>query len=238
MDERSSAVCGRSARGYQSKTDIGLALIRAARHRGALPGRWVTFDAAYGEVPSFRDELDAEGLWYVGEVPCTTSFFLAPAQTHVPEWSGRGRKPSKAQLDEDSPGPRALSEIVSRVPAAQWQRCTVAEGEQGPRTYEYWACRGWESRDGIPGRASWLIARRNPDGSELKYYLSNASANTPLQQMAWVGAMRWCAETSYEQAKTEGGLDEYEVRTWPGWYRHITLVLLVMAFLLLLTQEL
>jgi len=226
-----------SARGYQAKTDLGLTLIREARRRGALPGRWVTADAAYGDSPSFRDGLEADGLWYVVEMACTTPFFQAPAQTHVPEWSGHGRKPSKAQLAEGRPGPRTLREIVASVPETQWQRCTVAEGEQGPRTYEFWACRGWESREGVPGRPSWLIARRNLDGSELKYYQSNAPASTPLQQMAWVSAMRWCAETSYEQAKTEGGLDEYEVRTWPGWYHHITLVLLVMAFLLLLTQE-
>ncbi len=82
-----------------------------------------------------------------------------------------------------------------------------------------------------------MLARRNLDGREVKYFFSNASAATPWQRLATVGAMRWCVETSFEQAKTEGGLDEYEVRTYPGWYHHITLVLLAMAFLLLVTQE-
>ena len=102
MDGRSGAVCGRRRagvrRGYQSKTDLGLTLIRAARRRGALPGRWVTADAAYGEVPSFRDALDADGLWYVVEVPCTTSFFLAPAQTHVPAVVGTRAEAEQGQV--------------------------------------------------------------------------------------------------------------------------------------------
>jgi SRSO17 transposase len=82
-----------------------------------------------------------------------------------------------------------------------------------------------------------LLLRRNLDKSELKFYFSNAPAKTPPRKLARVGAMRWCIETAFEQGKDDGGLDEYEVRTWPGWYHHITLVLVAMAFLLLLTQE-
>jgi len=113
----------------------------------------------------------------------------------------------------------------------------VAEGAQGPRTDQFAAQRVWESRDGVPGRACWVVMRRNLDGSELKWYLSNAPADTPLATLGGVGAMRWPIETAFQMAKGETGLDEYEVRGWVGWHHHITLALLAGAFLLQLQQE-
>src|SRR6266571_4714700 len=121
--------------------------------------------------------------------------------------------------------------------APRWQDLTVAEGAQGPRVYQFAALRVWESRDGLPGRACWLLLRRNLDGSEPRYYLSNAPADTPLLTLAQVAAARWVIETEFETAKGETGLDEYEVRSWQGWHHHITLALLAGAFLLTLQQE-
>ena len=75
---------------------------------------------------------------------------------------------------------------------------TVAEGAQGPRIHQFAALRVWESRDGLPGHACWLVLRRDLDGSEVKYYLSNASAATPLLRLAQVGAMRWPVRPSFD----------------------------------------
>jgi hypothetical protein len=127
--------------------------------------------------------------------------------------------------------------VLAGVGEAVWQTLTVADGAQGPRTYQFVARRIWESREGLPGRACWLVLRRNPDGSEPKAYLSNAPADTPLIALAEVGARRWTIETAFQQAKGEAGLDEYEVRSWVGWHHHITLVLLAAAFLLTIQQE-
>ena len=113
----------------------------------------------------------------------------------------------------------------------------MAEGAQGPRTYQFVGLRVWESRDGLPGRACWLLLRRNLDGSEPRYYLSNAPDDTPLLTLAQVAAARWVIETEIQTAKGETGLDEYEVRSWPGWHHHITLALLAGAFLLTLQQD-
>ena len=126
--------------------------------------------------------------------------------------------------------------MLAAVEAGEWRPLTVAEGAQGPRTYRFVARRVWESRAGLPGRACWLVLRRNPDGTEPKAYLANAPADTPLLQLAEVGAQRWAIETAFQQAKGEAGLDEYEVRSWAGWHHHVTLVLLAAAFLLTIQQ--
>lgn len=223
--------------GYQSMADLGLAMLRQTRAAGHLHGSWVTGDDAYGKVPTLRDALDAEGWTYVLDVPQTTPVFTQPAEVVVPPWSGRGRKPTAPRLAPDTAPPQSVHAVADGVPATAWQELTVAEGAQGPRTYQFVALRVWESRDGLPGRACWLLLRRNLDGSEPRYDLSNAPEDTPLLTLAQVAAARWVIETEFETAKGETGLDEYEVRSWQGWHHHITLALLVGAFLLTLQQE-
>ena len=88
-----------------------------------------------------------------------------------------------------------------------------------------------------PGEILWAVYRRNLDGSEPRYYLSNAPDDTPLESLAYVGGSRWRIETEFETEKTDVGLDEYETRTWAGWHHHITMCLLAGAFLLTLQQD-
>jgi len=222
---------------YQSKAALALGLLQRARQGSHLPGDWITADAGYGEVPSFRDDLDTQKWRYVLEVPSNLAVFTQWAKTAVPEWSGRGRKPTKPQLVAGEPEPENVITVANGLPASAWHTLTVAEGAQGPRRYQFAALRVWESREGLPGRASWLLFRRNLDSSELKPYLSNAPADTPLLRLAQVSAMRWPVETEFQTEKGETGLDEYEVRSWQGWHHHITMALLAGAFLLRLQQE-
>jgi len=223
--------------GYQSKAELGLAMLRQARTAGHLHGSWVAGDDAYGMVPTLRDALDADDWRYVLDVPQTTPVFTQPAQTLVPPWSGRGRVPTKPRLAPEARPPQTVQAVAAGLAHAAWYDLTVAEGAHGPRTYQFAARRVWESRDGLPGRACWLLLRRNLDGTEPRYYLSNASADTPLLTLAQVAAARWTIETEFETAKGETGLDEYEVRSWAGWHHHITLALLAAAFLLTLQQD-
>ena len=220
---------------HATKPALGLALLQAARRRGALQSAWVTGDAGYGEIPTFRAALAADGWLFVLEVPSTTRVFAQPARAAVPVWSGRGRRPTRPRL---VPGePSALTVAAVAATAREWETLTVAEGAQGPRRYQFWRQRVWECADGVPGVERWLLLRRNLEESELKYALSNAPVETPLQTLAQVQAFRWPVETGFQQYKGETGLDEYEVRSWSGWHHHTALALVAGAFLLQVQQE-
>jgi SRSO17 transposase len=200
--------------GYQSMAELGLAMLRQTRARGWLAGDWVAGDDSYGKAPTLRDALDADHWRYVLDVPTLTPVctdLLTPAA--------------------------AVPVVAAALPAAAWQQVTVADGAQGPRRYAFVACRVWESREGQPGRAGWLLARRNLDGTAPRYYLSNAPADTALGTLAAVAATRWVIETDFQTAKGETGMDEYEVRSWRGWHHHIAFALLAGAFLLTLQQD-
>ena len=124
----------------------------------------------------------------------------------------------------------------SELPEEAWREITVAEGSQGPRSYEFSAQRVRPTSRRKPGDIHWAVYRRNLDGSEPRYYLSNAPEDTPLETLAYVGGSRWRIETELETEKSDVGLDEYETRTWAGWHHHIAMCLLGGAFLLNLQQ--
>jgi SRSO17 transposase len=227
---------------FQTKGDLAFVLLQRAKLWGHLQGQWVTGDCVYGSDLGLRDSLDAGGWYYVLEVRQTERVFaggigVTRPSTAVPAWSGQGRKPYRQQLVPGSAPPQTVAEIAKAVPDEEWQTLTVAEGAQGERRYQFFRLRVWECRDDLPGRECWLLVRRKLDGTDLKYCLSNAPLTTPLLKMGQVGASRWHIETEFELEKSEAGLVEYEVRSWVGWYHHMTMALLAGAFLLQMQQE-
>lgn len=221
----------------QTKGELALALLARVQAGHQLQGRWVTGDAVYGSDSGLRDGVEQAGYYYVFEVRCNERVFIIRPDTAVPAWSGKGRKPTRERRVAESAAPQTVAAVAATVPEAEWQTLTVAEGAQGPRRYQFWRRRVWQCRDDLPGRECWLLLRRNVDGSELKYCLSNAPQESSLLQLGQVGASRWHIETEFELEKSEAGLAEYEVRSWVGWYHHLSMALLAGAFLLQMQQD-
>jgi hypothetical protein len=162
----------------------------------------------------------------------------------VPPRAGRtgrtGRPRTKVRSRPDAAPAQAVREIVRDLPAGDWIRHRVTEGEKGPREYEFARLRVFEKVHRAPGQAGWLLARRpvgSDQGAEIKCYLSNAPATIALAELAAVGCLRWTIEEDFELAKGEVGLDHYEVTKFRGWYHHITLSLLALAFLKAVQRE-
>ena len=221
-------------RGYRSKTELALEMLARALERDQLRAKWVAGDDAFGMSPSFREGLAALGMWYVLDVPGGTTLWpLEPAWTS-PGSQGSGR-PRKPRLREGQR--RTMEQRSDELPDKAWREITVAEGSQGPRSYMFSARRVRVTKRRKPGEEAWAIWRRNLDGSEPRYCLSNAPEDTPLDTLAYVGGSRWRIETEFETEKSDVGLDEYETRTWAGWHHHIAMCLLGGAFLLGLQQD-
>ena len=158
---------------------------------------------------------------------------MEPAWTS-PEYQGSGR-PRKPRLVDGQR--RTMEQRSDELPDEAWREITVAEGSQGPRTYRFSAQRMRPTIRRKPGEIHWAVYRRTLDGSESRYYLSNAPEDTPLETLAYVGGSRWRIETEFETEKGDVGLDEYETRSWAGWHHHIAMCLLGGAFLLGLQQD-
>jgi len=156
-------------------------------------------------------------------MPSNCTVFTQLARTTVPAWAGQGRKPTQRQLVAGEPESQNVSTVANGLPASAWRTLTVAGGAQGLRQYQFAALREWKSRAGLPGRACRLFFRRNRDGSALKPYLSNASADASLLILARVSAMRWPVEAELQLGQGETSLDEYEVRSWQGWHHRCSI---------------
>jgi SRSO17 transposase len=176
-------------------------LARAFTH--GVKAAWVTGDTVYGGDYKLRSWLEERLQPYVLAVPKNQRIGL----TH------------------------RADEVVASWSADQWERLSAGEGSQGPRLYD-WAWQSLDFRLTEPGWKQWLLARRSlSDPTQIAYYFVFAPQTVNLQQVVRAAGSRWQVEEAFELAKQQVGLDEYEVRHWRGWYRHITLAMFALAFL-------
>jgi len=216
----------------QTKPEIGLALLKKALERGHLPFQWVAADELYGDSPAFRDGIHLLGKWYFTEIKSTSPIWRTQPKVYVPKWKGRGRHPTRLRLRNPNHHPLQVKQLVRAIPPKDWVRATIKEGSKGPIVCDFAFLRVIESRANLPATELWLILRRNlDDPSVIKYYFSNAPADTLLIEFVRLSGMRWPIETIFEEAKGEVGFDQYEMRSWRGWHHHMLLVSLAHHFL-------
>jgi SRSO17 transposase len=119
---------------------------------------------------------------------------------------------------------------LATAPTDAWQRLSCGDGAKGPRLYD-WLLIPLPRLMQSPTIQHALLVRRSLSDSKLAYYVVFAPVQTPLQTLVKVAGQRWKVEECFELAKDEVGLDQYEVRHWVGWYRHITLSMWALAYL-------
>jgi SRSO17 transposase len=215
---------------FKTKPVLLLEMVKEIQAEGSLPFRWLACDEAFGRDTAFLDQV-GDYVWYFAEVENDTRVWLERPQTAVPEGSGRGRKPTRERLVAGEAEAQEVNAVAASLPAEAWTRHTIKEGSKGTLTADFAALRVIAVRDGLPGPEVWLVLRRNPADGEVKYYVSNASAETNLATFAWVSGMRWPIETCFEEGKQEIGLGDYQLRSWTGWHHHMTLCILAHFFL-------
>jgi len=215
---------------FKTKPELVLEMVQAVHAAGTLRYRWLTCDEAFGRDTAFLDRV-GQLVWYYAEVPHDTRVWLSLPATAVPDWSGRGPKPTREKLLADEPPPQTVEAIAATLPDEAWSRHTIKEGEKGPIVADFTTLRVVAVRNSLPGPEVWLIFRRDVTTGELKCYLSNAPADTTLETLVWLSGMRWPIETCFEEGKQHIGMGDYQVRSWLGWHHHMTLVILAHFFL-------
>ena len=216
---------------FKTKPTLGGEMVQAVHVAGTLRARWVVCDEAFGRDTRLLDHIDGLGLWYFAEVPHDTQVWRHRPATAVPPWSGQGRKPTRTRVLAGAAQPDAVAPLAAAVPPDRWVQRTIKEGSKGPLVARFATLRVSAMREGLPGPAVWLVLRRNLVTDELKTYLCNAPADTPLATLVRLSGMRWPIETCFEDGKQYLGMGDYEVRGWRGWHHHMTLCILAHFFL-------
>ena len=189
---------------FAPKTAQARGMIERALDAG-VPASWVAADAVSGSDSKFRSAIERRGLGYVVGVRSDQSIWVGFRQVRV-------------------------ARLLAEAPARVWHRLSCGDGSKGPRLFD-WAIRPVNSPE-PEEYARWLLVRRDVDDpEEVAYFLCGGSPGTTLEQLVAVAGARWTIEECFAIAKGDCGLDHYEVRSWAGWHRHVTLALFAHAVL-------
>lgn len=204
---------------YRPKWRIALEQLDRAAANG-LTLNWLTFDEYYGSKPAFLENLDARpGMYYVGEIP--RNFRCLAVRP-------RGQKPKKGWK-----GKRAdnLARFSSAWNQRVWHGVSLARLTLDKQAWEVRAGQVYLVRRGeLSDRTYWLIVARNVATGEVKYFISNAPADTPVEKLLRVAFSRWNVEHTFRVAKSEIGFGHFEGRSYVALLRHMILCLVVMGF--------
>ena len=212
---------------FQTKQQIALREHARIEENGHVKFDWLTFDEAYGRDGDFLGQLERRCQKYVGEVPVTTTVWTEDPATQIPEYTGRGRRPTNPVKD----CVQTVKEVAESLSQDQWKTLCLREGACEPVVFEFAAVRVWAMRDSKAGPPIWLMIRRPLNGGDdVKYFVSNAPECTPLEILATVSGCRVRVEECFQDGKTHLGMSNYEGRSWTGWHHHMALVALAHLF--------
>ena len=203
---------------FATKPELAMRMLGRALDAG-VPAGWVTGDEVYGQHFRLRRMLEERRMPYVLAVPVNQRVIAAHGDAEGAV--------TVAELRADA--------LAAMLPAQAWKKISAGPGSKGPRLY-HWARASIRPLEDT--RNYWLLVRRSlSDPEDLAYYLCYGPERTPLRELVRVAGARWAIEETFQTAKGQVGLDQYQVRRYDSWYRHITLAMLAHAFLTVTTAE-
>jgi SRSO17 transposase len=213
---------------FRSKAQLALAMIRHARANG-IRYKWLGMDGGYGKEPWLLRALEADGETFVADVHKDQRVYLIDPGLHIPDETP-GRGPARLQAQAE---PIRVEEWIAQRPKHAWRAVTLRDSTRGKLQVEVSHHRVW-LWDGKEEMAHcWhLIVRREPGSPDtIKYSLSNAPAETPIPRLAFMQGARFWVERSFQDAKSECGMADYQVRRWDAWHHHMAMVMIAMLFM-------
>jgi SRSO17 transposase len=195
---------------FKTKPELAKAMLKRVFASGLKP-TWVVGDEIYGcyALRAFLEEQQQSYILAVASNYCVTKGFQQ----------------------------YRVNALLQSIRQQAWHKLSAGKGSKGERYYEWYRMKinsmspkGWQR---------WLVFRRNlADSKEIAFYIAFSRKTVTLAEKARTAGSRWAIEECFEMAKGEVGLDHYEVRSWTGWYRHVTLSMLALSFLSRLRYQL
>ena len=199
---------------FRSKLEIAEKMILKKIEENNFLVQWVGFDATFGISNEFRSCIAKTGCYYFADIKKNTLIFTSRLETEVPEYKGRGRKPTKERICDESAEPAHVQDIANN-PDEPWKIHQISEGANGPIFAEVLMKRIYVCNNDIPAEEVWLFIRKDFDG-KVRYSLSNAPVDISEQALISASALRWPIEQCFEIGKKHLGMDHYENRSQIG----------------------
>lgn len=219
---------------FKTKPQLAVEMLQEIAQNKILPFKYVLGDSIYGNSPDFINAAQQMiGVTYFVSINPQTLCWLRPPSVGKKGFKiiGGEIRPRRVLLEKKDP--IKVSDFAKSLNNFYWYRRTVSEGAKGPVSYEFTKRRITLYEEGLPGKEVWLIIRRRQINNkfEYSYFISNAPISTRLSRFVWLAGLRWAIEQSFEETKTELGLDHYEVRKFRGWNQHMLTCIMAHFFL-------
>ena len=218
---------------FKTKPQLAIDMLDEIQKEDMVPFKYIVADSIYGNSPEFIDAVGKiVGTTYFVSVPSDTLCWLETPITIEKQYKYKGEIRSKLVVENTEKKPISISSLAKSINDYFWYKRKVSEGTKGPIEYEFTKRRIILSRDGLPYKTVWLVIKRTIEEiPRYSYYISNAPISTRLKTFVWLSGIRWAIEQCFEETKTELGMDQYEVRKYPGWNHHILTCMLAHFFL-------
>ncbi|MDL2318751.1 IS701 family transposase, partial [Eubacteriales bacterium OttesenSCG-928-A19] len=188
---------------FQTKPQMALSMLKRAQEAD-IPFRWVTGDSVYGDFRGIRQWCETVGKSYVLSVSGKETLWIGYRQYRV-------------------------GKLLEQLNPENWQEASCGDGSKGARVYDWQLMR--INTPPVEGYARHLLVRKSKSSGKLRAYVCFAPADTPALKLIETAGTRWTVEDSFAETKSQVGLDQYEVRSYDGWYKHITLACVAHALL-------
>jgi len=219
---------------FSTKPQLAVEMFEGIIRENVIPFRYVVADTVYGGSPEFISAVEKiNGVVYMVSLPMDTLCWVQGPSVMEKTYRYKGEERKKRMVAEAEDKPITFEKLARGTNDYFWYRRTVSEGTKGPITYEFLKKRVILSKNGMPDRNVWLIVRRpiGGDAATYSYFISNAGRSTRLKTFVWLSGIRWAIEQCFGEAKTDLGMDHYEVRKFPGWRHHMITCMLAHFFL-------
>jgi len=218
---------------FKTKPQLAAEMLGEIAEQKQLPFRYVLADSVYATSPEFIAAVDAlVGVTYMVQMPEDALCWCKHPGTMTKTYKYRGQERTKKILVDNTRIPVSFKMVAAGIGNFFWYRRKVSEGAKGPIEYEFTKKRIVLAHGGLPQKTVWLLVRRTmAKEPHYSFYISNAPASTRLETFVWLSGLRWSIEQCFAETKTELGMDQYEVRKFPGWHHHILTCMLAHYFL-------
>jgi SRSO17 transposase len=220
-----------TARKLKTKPELALEMVRNSRRLG-VRFSWVGADGAYGSDRALLRALEADGETFMVDVHKDQHIYLDDPKPAIPaQSSGRGRKPRQLVAQSES---MRVDRWLEAQPEHAWRRLTLRDSTKGRLRVEVLHQRVWlwDNKEAEARHWHLMVRREVKARDEIKYSLSNAPAETAVHRLAQMQGQRYWIERSFQDGKSQAGLDHYQVRGWRAWHHHMALVMMAMLFML------
>jgi len=215
---------------YRTKPELALEIVRRQRRAG-IRFDYVLADGLYGHSASFCRTLADEGETFLFHVHSNQRVYLEDPHPEIPlRQTGRGRPPTKPRAQSE---PVRVDAVFPELSPDDFQRLQVRKTTTGILEVDAYRRQVWVwDGEEETARCLTLYIRQEVNSTdEIKYCLTNAPENTPLLVLARMEAQRFFIEHAFEEAKSEVGMAEYQVRGWLAWHHHMALVMMALLFI-------